>query len=138
MRRHGLVAWPPWAVLAGAALVVHFYGLYRPDSPPSIRWLPYSDKVEHAVGFGLPLLLVLLTLDQRARSRGRLLTAVPVLVTAGSFGAHAVVSELVQDIAYGNRTGDPRDVLADVIGVLLGLAAFGLLTRGGLLSRAPA
>lgn len=130
--------WPPWAVLAGAALVVHFYGLYRPHAPPATEWLPYVDKFQHAVGFGLPLLLVLLTLAVRARSRGRQLTVAPVKVAAGLFLAHAIISEVIQSIAYRSRTGDPLDVLADAIGVTLGVLAFGLLTRGGLLSRVPA
>jgi len=138
MRRHGLVRWPPWAMLAGAALVVHFYGLYRPDSPPTTPWLPYSDKFKHAIGFGLPLLLVLLTLADRARSRGRRLGTAPVLAAAGVFGAHAVVSEVVQSVAYRGRTGDPLDVLADAVGVLLGAGAFQLLARSALRSRAPA
>ena len=137
MRPHGLVRWPPWAVLAGAALVVHFYGLYRPDSPPSRGWFLFPEKVKHAIGFGVPLLLVLLTLAVRARSRGRQLAATPVLVAVGLFGAHAVVSEVIQSVSYRSRTGDPLDVLADVVGVALGVATFGLVTRGALLSRAP-
>ena len=138
MPRHGLVHWPPWAVLAGAALVVHFYGLYRPDSPATTSWLSVPDKVKHAVGFGVPVLLILLTLAVRARSRARRLAATPVLVAAGSFGAHAVVSEVIQGIYYPGRTGDPLDVLADVVGVLLGVIAYGLLTRAALFGRASA
>ena len=138
MRRFGLVRWPPWAVLAGAALVIHFYGLYRPDSPPTTPWLPYSDKVGHAVGFGVPLLLVLVTLAVRAQARGRRLGSAPVLAAAGMFGAHAVISEVVQSVSYRSRRGDPLDVLADAVGVLLGVVAFQLLARSALRSRAPA
>ena len=138
MQGRGLVRWPPWAVLAGAALVVHFYGLYRPDPPPPSPWLPFSDKVKHAAGFALPLLLVLLTLAVRARYRRQRLTAAPVLVVTGLFLTHAVVSEVIQGVAYRSRTGDPLDVLADAIGVLLGVCGFHLLTRGPVLSRAPA
>ena len=138
MRRHGLVRWPPWGVLAGAALVVHCYGLYRPDSPPATPWLPYSDKFEHAIGFGLPLLLVLVTLAVRAQSRGRRLGSAAVVVTAAVFGAHAVISEVVQSVSYPSRTGDPLDVLADAVGLLLGVVAFQLFDRSALRSRAPA
>ena len=66
------------------------------------------------------------------------LAAAPVWVAAGLFLAHAVVSEVIQGVAYPSRTGDPLDVLADAIGVMVGVGAFQLLTRGALLSRAPA
>ena len=138
MRPRGLVRWPPWAVLAAAALVVHFYGLYRPDAPPPSPWLPLSDKLKHAVGFALPLLLILLTLAVRARSRTRRLAAAPVWVAAGLFLVHAVVSEVIQGVAYPSRTGDPLDVLADAVGVMLGVGSLQLLSRDMLLSRAPA
>ena len=138
MGRHGLVRWPPWAALAGVALLAHFYELYRPDSPPSAPWLPYSDKFGHVLGFALPLLLVLVTLAVRAQSRGRRLSGTSVVVAAGVFGAHAVISEVIQGVFYRGRAGDPLDVLADAVGVMLGVITFQLLARGAPLSRAPA
>jgi hypothetical protein len=121
--------WPPMAVLAGLGLVVHLWGLYRVTGPPSPPWFPHADKVEHLAGFGLPLLLVLLTLWLRARSRGRLLPRRVVGVVVAAFALHGVISELVQHFFYETRTGDPFDTLADWTGVLLGLLAFRLITR---------
>ncbi len=42
--------------------------------------------------------------------------------------AHAVVSEIVQHVAYADRRGDPLDLLADWSGVAVGglLAGLGL------------
>jgi VanZ family protein len=117
------------AVLAGLGLVVHLWGLYRVTGPPSPPWFPNADKVEHLVGFGLPLLLVLLTLWLRARSRGRALPVRVVAVVVAAFALHGVVSELVQHFFYTGRTGDPFDTAADWVGVLLGLLAFRLVGR---------
>ena len=46
-----------------------------------------------------------------------------------AFLLHAVVSELVQHFAYVGRTGDPVDVLADWVGVAVGVASARLLGR---------
>jgi VanZ family protein len=121
--------WRSMAVLAGLGLVVHLWGLYRVTGPPSPPWFPNADKVEHLVGFGLPLLLVLLTLRLRARSRGRALPVRVVVVVVAAFALHGVVSELVQHFFYTGRTGDPFDTAADWAGVLLGLLAFRLVVR---------
>jgi VanZ family protein len=119
--------WRSIAVLAGLGLVVHLWGLYRVTGPPSPPWFPNADKLEHLVGFGLPLLLVLLTLWLRARSRGRALPGRVVAVVVAAFALHGVVSELVQHFFYSGRTGDPFDTVADWAGVLLGLLAFRLV-----------
>lgn len=118
--------------LTGAAVVavaVHLFGLYRPTGPPSPSWFPHADKAEHLLGFGLPVLLLLLAarawvpastgaVVRRDRQRHRLGPLV-----AAVFAAHAVVSELVQHFFYSGRTGDPLDALADLVGVALGWAA---------------
>jgi hypothetical protein len=41
---------------------------------------------------------------------------------AGLLAVHAVSSELVQHWLLANRSGDPADVAADLLGVGLGLA----------------
>jgi VanZ family protein len=56
-----------------------------------------------------------------------------VLVVA-IFAAHGVVSELVQHQWYRYRTGDPLDVLADWVGIAVGM----LLIRLILLRRSRA
>jgi VanZ family protein len=124
-------AWPVVAVLAGLAVLAHLYGLYRATGPPSPSWFPHADKLEHLVGFAGPVALVLLAVGLRARSRGATLSRRACVLVAALFGAHAVVSELVQHAFYTTRSGDPLDALADGVGVLLGvLVARGLLRRG--------
>jgi VanZ family protein len=114
---------------AALGLVVHLWGLYRDHGPPSVGWFPQADKLEHLVGFGLPCLLVLLALHLHAAAAGRLLGTRAVVVVVGLFVAHAVVSEVVQGTLYTSRSGDPFDVVADVTGTFLGLAAYLVLRR---------
>lgn len=92
------------------------YGLYRPTGPPVIEGFPYADKLEHAAGFALPVALLLALLSLRGTPH--LGTRYAVI---GVFAAHAVISEIIQHVFYRNRTGDPYDVLADWIGIALGL-----------------
>jgi VanZ family protein len=112
---------PGWRVLAASALLavaLQLYGVYRVTGPPTPSWFPDADKVEHAVGFGLPVALVLLTLGARSGPALRRRRAVGAVT--GVFAAHAVVSEVVQHLFYAGRTGDPLDVAADWAGVVLG------------------
>jgi hypothetical protein len=111
-------------VASALAVIVHLYGLYRVTGPPGVSWLPDSDKVEHAVGFALPVLLILLTLDRYGRRSARWQWLV-----AGAFAAHAVASELIQHWFYVDRTGDPRDALADWIGVAIGWLGYRLIRK---------
>lgn len=115
------------AALAGIA--VHLWGLYRDHGPPSVPWFSQADKVEHLVGFGLPCFLVLLALHLHVTARGRVLGRRAVALVVALFVVHAGVSEVVQGDFYTTRSGDPFDALADVVGTLLGLAAYVLLVR---------
>lgn len=108
-------------VLATAAVLVHLVGLYRTAGPPSPSWFPNVDKVEHLVGFAAPVFLIILARWWTGRAAGRPLTRRFAAVVAGAFGLHAVVSELIQHFFYVSRTGDPLDVVADWLGVALGL-----------------
>ena len=47
---------------------------------------------------------------------------VPVLALLGGLTAYAAATEVLQAVLPINRHGDPRDLLADIVGVLLGLA----------------
>lgn len=123
--------WPVAAALALAGLGVHLWGLYRVSGPPTVPWFPGADKVEHLVGFGVPLLLVLVALDARARAAGSVLRRRTVVVVAAAFAVHGVVSELVQHAFYARRTGDPADTAADWAGVALGLLVLLSVRRGG-------
>lgn len=115
------------AALAG--LAVHLWGLYRDHGPPTLRWFPPADKLEHLVGFGLPCFLVLLALRLRAAATGQGLGARVIALVVGLFVVHAAVSEIVQGTFFTTRSGDPFDALADVVGTLLGLTAYLALRR---------
>ena len=120
--------WVAAAVGAVVAVGLQLWGLYRASSPPTF-WFRDADKVVHAGTFALAVLMILLTLWLRARSDGWPLRRRAVVVVAAVFGLHAVVSELIQHFFYRTRTGDPRDVLADGVGVAFGVGAFQLVRR---------
>lgn len=100
-----------------AALVVQVALLYLhvpiPSGAPSI---PHADKVVHAVIFAAPALL------------GVLAGLKPWLV-ALVLAVHAPVSELVQHFLIQGRFGDPLDMVADWVGVGIGLVLGRWLTR---------
>ena len=116
--------------MAGAAAIavaVQLYGVYRVSGPPSSPLFPHVDKVAHLVGFGAPLVLVLLALLLRQRARGLRITRRPVVAVTAVFLAHAVVSEIIQHVLLPSRSGDPLDVLADSVGIGLGLLGYRVL-----------
>jgi len=117
------------ASLAAIAVGLHLYGLYRPSGPSAVAWFPYADKVQHLIGFGVPVALIILALQYPSRRRPdpRRSWAVPVVLAV--FLAHGVLSEIAQHYFYTSRTGDPVDVLADWLGVLLGWSVAGLVIR---------
>jgi VanZ family protein len=112
--------WPVVAGLAALAVVAQLYGVYRVTGPPSPPWFPHADKAEHAVGFALPVGLVVVAAGLRALSRGRRPSRRALAVVVAVFAVHGVVSELVQHFLYTTRSGDPFDVLADWTGTALG------------------
>lgn len=104
-------------LLFWGALAVQVYLLYLyPAGDDGGLPLPHLDKLVHAVMFMVPAAL------------GVLLRFPPWLVGV-ALAAHAVASELVQYFWLPARGGDPWDVVADWIGVILGLAAGRLLVR---------
>ena len=109
--------------LAVAAQGAQLYGLYRPSGPPTTALFPHVDKLAHAAGFALPLLLILLA-RRAAGAPGEGVGARFVGGVAAIFAAHAVVSELIQHRYYQYRSGDPLDVLADWLGIGLGWLAY--------------
>lgn len=100
-------------VLLGLGFALQFVALYAPDAPGSSSGFPHSDKVVHAVVFGIPVLVAGL---------GRV-TWWPWVVLLGA--VHAPVSEVVQHVVLTQRSGDPWDVVADLVG--LGMASMGVL-----------
>jgi VanZ family protein len=120
--------WRGWAAAALLATALQLYGLYRASGPAAPPWFPHLDKVGHAAGFALPLVLAVLALGLHAGPRTYRRRQLLALLVAAS-AAHAVVSELVQHTFYRHRTGDPADVLADWVGVAVGAGAGHLLLR---------
>ena len=126
--------WGPRLLLLAslAAVLAQQIGLYGRSGPLQPSWFPSADKVQHAIGFALPMFLVLLTSQIYAARAGRTLRSLEVAAIAGVFGVNAVVSELVQARPGSGRTGDPADAVADLIGIGLGWLAYRLLlTRWG-------
>ena len=78
---------------------------------------PGADKVVHL------LLFALLAASARWRFGGGL----PVLALVA---VYAVVSEVVQAVALAERSGDPVDVVADLLGAGLGWLAAGRVGWG--------
>jgi VanZ family protein len=120
-----------WHLAAAAALLavsLQMWGLYRVTGPPQSAWFPSADKLDHAVGFALPVLLILLTVTMRGvgwQWPGPRSSALIVAV----FAAHAVVSEVIQHLWYRDRTGDPSDVVADWVGLAVGVLAFRMIVQ---------
>lgn len=95
-------------LVLAAAVLVQLVVLYVPRVPDvGAVGVPGADKVVHAAVFAAVTLAAL-----RAT-----LPAVPVLALVA---AHAPVSELLQHLVLPGRSGDPVDVLADLVGVALG------------------
>jgi VanZ family protein len=108
------------------AVGLQCYGLYRPEGPPQPEWLPNADKIGHLLGFALPLVLVLLVVARYAGGVSR----AALLGVVGCFVAQAVASELVQGAFYPDRSGDVADLVADLVGIGVGLVIFWLLPAG--------
>jgi VanZ family protein len=133
MRDRSPGGWPRWdavAGLAGLALAAQLWGLYRVAGPAGPSWFPHADKLQHALGFGLPVALLLVALGLRRLAQNRLPTRRTLVAVVSAFLTHAVLSEIVQHVFYTSRDGDPWDALADGTGVAAGaLVAVALLRR---------
>ena len=87
-------------------MLLSLYVLFAPRSGGD-RPFEGSDKVVHLALFAL----------LAATTRWRF---GPVAAALAAVGAYAVVSELVQGLLLAERSGDPYDVVADLLGVALG------------------
>ncbi|GAA4408302.1 hypothetical protein GCM10023168_25440 [Fodinibacter luteus] len=110
-------------MLLALAVLVQLVVLYAPSGPGGPLF-PHADKVAHVLVFLAPTALALLA---------GLRSAVVVAVLAG----HAVLSEVVQAAVLPTRAGDPADVLADLVGVALGVLVAHLLRRWGVGGSVP-
>ncbi len=104
-----------WRVALAVLVAVHLAVLYAPDTGGAPTF-PGIDKVVHLATFGSVTL---------AGLRAGLAARWWLPVVAG----HAVLSELVQHWVLPHRSGDPADVVADLLGVVAGVLAAWLLER---------
>lgn len=113
-----------WLAASALAVALQTYGLYRAAAPPMPESLPHADKLGHLLGFAIPVALVLLTVDWFV---GTVTPAATTLVVV-AFAIQAVGSEAIQALAYPERTGDVGDLIADGLGIVLGvLGVLGVL-----------
>ena len=110
---HGALARGAFAVAVLVSLAVLFAPAGDvPDAPPGV------DKVVHV------LLFVALTLTGRWAGIG-------TAVLGGLLVAYGAVSEVLQAVTPLERSGSVADLLADAVGVTLGLVAWALGARRG-------
>jgi len=98
-----------WLWRAGfvAACLLQLYGVYSPRQAAPDVGLPLADKFAHLFLFGSVAFL-------------GLKAAVPARWLLVALVSNAVVSELVQHFVLPQRSGDPFDSLADLLGVAVG------------------
>ena len=95
-------------VAAGGALALQMLVLYAPSAPDVGQSALPLDKVVHAAVFALATYTLAAA-------------GVPLGWVVGLMSAHAVVSELVQHRVLADRAGEPADVAADLVGVVIGV-----------------
>lgn len=111
-------------VIFGATIVLQIIVLYLPQTPSTVEvGVPGADKAVHVLVFAL----VMLT---------GVLTGLPGRWLALVLAAHAVLSEVIQQLLLPSRTGDPLDAVADLGGIALGWYVASMITRHRL-SRPP-
>lgn len=86
-------------------VAVQFDALYA-DKAPGPSLFEGADKIAHAVIFGTPVLVCVLV-----GLRPHVALALSI--------AHAPTSELIQHFFLPGRSGDPWDVVADLVGISL-------------------
>ncbi|WP_353953154.1 VanZ family protein [Knoellia sp. S7-12] len=107
MTGEGLRRWS--SVPAIAAVLFQLGVLYAPSGAGSAPF-PNFDKLVHCAVFALPVFFAVLA-------------RLPMAPVIAVLAVHAPVSEFIQATLLPNRSGDPWDVVADLVGVTLGAAA---------------
>ena len=102
-----LLTWWRWAFALATA--VHLVVLYWPRSV-SMGGPAHLDKITHVAVFA-------------AVAVAGLCARLPAAALLAALSLHAIVSEVLQATVLPGRSGDPFDVLADLVGVLLGALA---------------
>lgn len=97
-----------WGLFA-AAVIVQCVSLYSPSGPPQPTGaIPHLDKVGHFAIFAAVALTA------------RWLGFAPWLIGV-VLGVHAGLSEIIQAWFLADRTGDVTDLIADAIGIAVGI-----------------
>jgi VanZ family protein len=122
-----LRGWHLAAIGAFLAVLLQLWGLYRALGPAQPSWFRFADKLQHVVGFALPVLLILLTIALRGRFGWQGPGRGTSILVAAIFAAHAIVSEVIQHVWYRYRTGELLDVVADWLGIAVGIVVFRLI-----------
>ena len=99
--------WPILLLLA--AFLAMSYGLYAPNLPAGNSDLPL-DKLGHFAMFAVVAALAVLV-------EIRIRWIVVILIV------QAVLSEIIQHLVLPGRAGDPWDLLADLLGIAIGVLA---------------
>ncbi|MDO5645612.1 MAG: VanZ family protein, partial [Dermabacter sp.] len=99
-----------------------------PDAGQEVAALPYADKVVHVAVFALTA-WALLRGYAWVKATGSIRRR-QVLAILAALVAWAWIIELIQSL-MPLRAADPADVLADCVGILVGLGIFAVEARGG-------
>jgi VanZ family protein len=113
-----------WLPLAWAAVMLALSGIpgnYIPRVVSFREWLG-PDKFVHLAMFGILALLLLAGPAQQYLERfNRFLVGIIVLALGTIFG---FILEALQRYVFVGRNGNPYDLAADILGLLVGIAAF--------------
>lgn len=104
-----------WRVALVLAVAVQLISLYSPQVSGGPQ-IPGLDKVVHLSIFAVPALAALMA-------------GISAPLTLGILAVHAPLSELIQHFALSQRSGDLRDLLADLGGVAIGGMAYVVWSR---------
>jgi VanZ family protein len=107
-----------------AAVLLNLVVLYAPRVPAVPTGGLPADKLVHVVVFALPTIALAWA-------------GVPWRWVVAGMAGHALLSEVLQAAVLPDRSGDPWDVVADLLGIALGVAVLGWLGRRSGRSRAP-
>lgn len=99
-------------MVASIAVLIQLAVLYAPRAPTVETGLPL-DKVAHVVVFAVPVVALVAA-------------GLPWRWVVPGMALHALLSEVLQAAVLSERSGDPADVAADLVGVAMGA----LLARG--------
>ncbi|WP_312166373.1 VanZ family protein [Phenylobacterium sp.] len=103
------------AVFGAAVLVILYLTLAPSDDVPGAKLI--WDKAAHAIAFGLLVVIGLLMSTHRRRT------------VIGCVWALAAGIELAQALMPFGRSGDWIDLLADTVGIVLGVGLWALARR---------